>query len=537
MTDWLLATLLATSALIALVLLVREPVRKWFGSRVTYGLWLIPAARLFMPTLTHVVERTIPAPAAIPPFAEPLVSDQLWMARVAPTGSSPIDQAGGWPTLFVAAWLAVATTLFVNRMIAYGRDRRTILAASVPVARIGAVRIVRSPEIASPVALGIFDRLIAVPSDFERLYDARERRLVLEHELAHHHSGDLVANLFAFVLLCLQWFNPLAWVAHAAFRFDQEAACDARVLDEATRADRGDYGRAIAKAASGRALLFASALDRRNTLQRRLQSMLCSSNPTKRLAGRLMVVSVVAVALPLTASRAVQYVDLPTPAAAPASTGHGTPAVPAVASISPVTASAATIHAARARESALAARPAPAIVAAATTSASGDDGDFTISGDMITIDGKTKRWEDLTPAEKVKVRNAVAKAREALAKAHVEQARIKQSVAALSGQIHVAQLQQNLANTQASIAAAVRRMDQRAREAPASGRDPVQLETALRATLQAVQAVDLHAAQRALATVDRAKIAASVAGAQESMRKAQADLARIQARIDADQHP
>ena len=109
--------------------------------------------------------------------------------------------------------------------------------------------------------------MIAVPADFDRLYAEHERRLALEHELAHHRSGDLIANLFAFVLLCLQWFNPLAWVAHAAFRFDQEAACDARVLDKAKAQDRADYGRAIAKAASGRALLFASALDRRNTLK------------------------------------------------------------------------------------------------------------------------------------------------------------------------------------------------------------------------------------------------------------------------------
>ena len=45
MTDWLLGTLLATSGLIVLVLLLREPVRRHFGPRVAYGLWLIPAAR------------------------------------------------------------------------------------------------------------------------------------------------------------------------------------------------------------------------------------------------------------------------------------------------------------------------------------------------------------------------------------------------------------------------------------------------------------------------------------------------------------
>jgi bla regulator protein blaR1 len=440
----------------------------------------------------------------------------------------------------VAAWLAVATTLFVNRMIAYGRDRRAILAASVPVARIGAVRIVRSPEIASPVALGIFDRLIAVPSDFERLYDARERRLVLEHELAHHRSGDLVANLFAFVLLCLQWFNPLAWVAHAAFRFDQEAACDARVLDEGTGSDRGDYGRAIAKAASGRALMFASALDRRKTLQRRLQSMLRNPNPTRRFG--------IAVALPLTASRAVQYVDVP-------SLVPATPSAAATPQVVPIAARQETLPAAveqapppqvvDAAVSSAAEPPLRLTVAAAasqamplTQVAAGgvaiaapagslpraslhDERDnLTITGDMITIDGVRKRWEDLTPAEKARVRSAVAKANQALAGVHIDQARIAQDLAHIPDQAQMAELQQQLAQTRVRVA---------------------QSADAARPSVVTIDwpriAQSVEDARRAVAAIDWPRVRQSAAGAQQSIDNAKAELDRIQVRIDADQRP
>ena len=248
------------------------------------------------------------------------------LANVAAAEPSLVEQFGGWPTILLTLWLGVAAGLFLARMLAFQRDRRAILADAVELARLGSIRLVRSPEVCGPVAFGILDRVIAVPVDFDRLYDERERRLALDHELAHHRSGDLIANLFAFVLLCLQWFNPLAWVAHAAFRFDQEAACDARVLDKAKADDRADYGRAIAKAASGRALLFASALDRRNTLHRRLKSMLATPTTGRRLTGRLMVVAAVAVALPLTATRAIDYVDIAPPGAAPAA-----PAAPVVA--------------------------------------------------------------------------------------------------------------------------------------------------------------------------------------------------------------
>ena len=60
---------------VLLVLLVREPVRRHFGARVAYGLWLIPAARLLMPTLTETVERTVPATTPIQPFVPIMMSE------------------------------------------------------------------------------------------------------------------------------------------------------------------------------------------------------------------------------------------------------------------------------------------------------------------------------------------------------------------------------------------------------------------------------------------------------------------------------
>jgi hypothetical protein len=463
------------------------------------------------------------------------------MARVAPPQQSLVDRLGGLPAILIALWLAVALALFVSRMIAFHRDRRAILARSMEAGRVGAIRIIRTAEVVSPVALGIARPIIAVPWDFDRRYAPRERRLVLEHELAHHRSGDLVANLFAFVLLCLQWFNPLAWVAHAAFRFDQEAACDARVLDKDAAADRADYGRAIAKAASGRAFLFASALDRRNTLQRRLQSMLRSSDPTRRLAGRLLVVTGVAAALPLTASRAVDYVDVPAPAHAVAVAPAASPAAAVPVAPAPklvASAALATPHPAPVPNAVAAAMPvsvAAAVAAPAPAVRVRGDDNLTINDDLVTIDGVTKRWEDLTPPEKARVRAAVAKATEALAKTHIDQARIMREVAAIPNRARLAEMQHELARTHASISQSVRRMDERAARERAAGLDPDQLDAAVRATLQSVQAVDLQAAERALATVDQEKIAESVANAEQSMQRARDELARIQVRLDSDQ--
>ncbi|HEU0283963.1 MAG TPA: M56 family metallopeptidase, partial [Sphingomicrobium sp.] len=492
MIDWLTGTLFATSALVVLVLLVREPVRRHFGARVAYALWLIPAARLLMPTITETIER--PVVAATPRmFTTQAMGEPLLLSSVAPPQQSLVEQAGGWPTILMVLWLGVAGGLFAARMLAFRRERSAILRDAEEIGRIGSIRLVRSGEVSGPLAFGIFDRVIAVPADFETLYAEHEQRLALEHELAHHRSGDLVANLVAFTLLCLQWFNPLAWVAHAAFRFDQEAACDARVLEKRGAGDRSDYGRAIAKATSGRALLFASALDRRTTLHRRLKSML--SNPTagRRLTGRMMVLAAIGVALPLTATRAIHYVDVPAPLKAVVAPA----AVPATAAVTAQ----------------------PASVASPVN----------ISDDKVTINGQTKRWQDLTPAEKAEVRRSLAQAREEISKINHEEIQREVREAMNEARINQDEMRRELASARAEVDQAMREIDANAAEIRRSGQDPEQIKAIVRSSLKAVEAIDVQAITRsAMASVDPAVINAALAAAEAGLEKAEAELERVE---------
>ncbi len=499
MTDWLLGTLLATSGLMVLVLLIREPVRRHFGARVAYGLWLIPAARLLMPTITHTVERPVTMTVSPRLMMSQISAEPMLLSRVAPPEASLIDQLGGWTTILLVIWIGVALGLFLGRMNAFRRERSEILARAVEVARIGSIRIVQSPEVRGPLAFGIFDRVIAVPANFERLYLDHERRLALEHELAHHRSGDLVANLVAFVLLCLQWFNPVAWVAHAAFRFDQEAACDARVLEKLKVGDRADYGRAIAKAASGRTLLFASALDQRNTLHRRLKSMLSSPTTGRRLTGRMMVVLAVAVALPLTASRAINYIDVATPVA---EKSPDAPVVSAAAIVQPV---------------------APAAPAQPVQPLLVDD-------DMILLNGELKQWKDLAPAERAEVRRSINAAREELSRTRIDREEIDREIREAMAEARIDQddLRRELADAQADIAEAMKEIDTHAVELRRSGQNPEQLKETIRASLKGLENLDIEAIKRdALSSLDPRQIEASLAAAEAGIRAAEAELDRL----------
>ena len=506
MTDWLIGTLLATSGLILLVLMIRETVRRHFGARVAYGLWLIPAARLLMPTLTETVERPVAPNIANPVTFSQQIAEPLMMARVAPPEPSLIEQAGGWPTILTVLWLGVAVGLFAARMLAFRRERAVILDNAVGIDRLGSIRLVQSAEVSGPLAFGIFDRVIAVPADFDSLYDERERRLALEHELAHHRSGDLSVNLLAFGLLCLQWFNPLAWAAHAAFRFDQEAACDARVLDK-IRGNRSDYGRAIAKAASGRALLFASALDRRNTLHRRLKSMLTNPSTGRRLAGRVIVVAAIAVAVPMTATRAIEYVDIAVPSAVSAPQAVKAP-------------------------TALAADAAQATAPAAPVQPRSN---LSINGEMISFDGETKRWEEMTTADKARVRAEITQAREELKRVNTEEIRRDVREAMAQTKIDKEEIRREMASARRDIDEAMREIDANAAEIRRSGQDPEQIKELVSVSLKAVEAIDVEAITRqAMSSVEPQVVNSALAAAEAGLRQAQADLDRLEAKTRQD---
>jgi bla regulator protein blaR1 len=506
-TDWLLGTLLATSGLIALILLIREPVRRHFGARVAYGLWLIPAARLLMPTINQTIERPL-GPAVTPRLmSTQYMAEPMLLTNVAPPEQSLIEQAGGWPTILMVLWLGVAIGLFAARIIAFRQERAAILESATEFGRIGSIRLVQSREVSGPLAFGIFDRVIAVPADFDQLYAERERRFALEHELAHHRSGDLIANLFAFGLLCLQWFNPLAWAGHAAFRFDQEAACDARVLEKAGTTDRSEYGRAIAKASSGRALLFASALDRRTTLHRRLKSML--SNPTagRKLTGRMMVLAAIGVALPLTATRAIHYVDVPMLSEAPAA-----PKAVPHASVAPVAAVAQV------------AAPAPVAPIAPVNKLA----NLNIEGGMVTMNGQTKHWKDLTPAEKAEVRKSLAEAKEEISRINRDEIQRNVREAMNEARINKEEFRREMAEARVEIDRAMREIDAHSAELRRAGQSPEQIKATVRASLKSVEAIDIEAITRnAMASVSEAQMERALEAAQDGLDKAQDELDRL----------
>ncbi|MGX7895536.1 M56 family metallopeptidase [Tsuneonella sp. HG222] len=324
MTGWLIDTALYTGLLIGAVLVLRRPVGRAFGPGMAYALWALPLLRFVLPPIVLPASLAPQTPAADPALA--YASGASSAADAAMLLAVPAEPVWSWMDFVLPVWIAGAVLLLSWRIASYHRMRRDLLAMAKPVGEAGRVRLVETPAIASPVAFGVVDKVVALPPRFMAMEDRTARDLAIAHELAHHRGRDILANFAAQPLLAMHWFNPLAWAGWRAMRRDQEAACDARVLEGRDASERVAYARLITGFAAGPRLALAAPMAcpiiGEKSIIHRLRSLSMSDvSMRRRWLGRALF-GAAAVALPLTASVSyaqgeVAEAEMPPSAAAP----------------------------------------------------------------------------------------------------------------------------------------------------------------------------------------------------------------------------
>ncbi|MGF7152555.1 M56 family metallopeptidase [Novosphingobium gossypii] len=330
MMEWLTDTLVATGALMALVLLVRRPVGRWFGPGAAYALWALPMIRLVLPplalprfltvpaiqfdveplTASASAVRAAPVEGTLRPAAETLAAVSA-NAPTVPVEPGLLDQIP-WMTVALAVWLGGALLFLLWRTVTYRWMRNDLLSGAHLVAHSGAVRIVETPAISAPLAFGVFDKVIALPRGFLATADSETSDFAIAHEMEHHAGSDLLALIALQPLFALHWFNPIAWAGWRAVRADQEAFCDARVMAGRTRAERARYGRLIASMAGGTRLGLAAPmagpLSGEKPIIQRLKALAAADvSPARRVLARsLFALAIVAVPATATVSYAAR---------------------------------------------------------------------------------------------------------------------------------------------------------------------------------------------------------------------------------------
>jgi len=298
MSIWLAETLIATTLLMALVMMVRRPVARWIGAGVAYWLWALPLTRMLLPTLPRQVAAPSPLQTAVDQSGIP---EFMTVISV----SSPADAASSapWLEIAIAVWLCGVVAFLALQLVGYIRFRQHMLEGATLIEQERRIRIITSPQAGGPLAFGVLRPYIVLPVDFALRFDAEEQAMAIAHERAHHDHGDLAANMAALLLLAIHWCNPVAWIAYRAYRADQEQACDARVLALYGQDQAHAYGRAILKAAGGRQFAGACHLTRIAALKGRLKMLSNHEISLRRISWGMALVGLVTVTgLALTAS-------------------------------------------------------------------------------------------------------------------------------------------------------------------------------------------------------------------------------------------
>ena len=241
--------------------------------------------------------------------------------------------------------------------------------------------------------------------------------------------------------------------------------------------------------------------------------MLTSPSSSRRTTGKALIAVAALAALPTTASWATDYVDVPQPvkpAASPAPAAGVLPVAAASAGAAPA------VHAAPAE------LPMPDLHGVKLGK---DDVSF-FDDDTIYMDGKRRRLEQLSPAERAKLRSTLAKAKADLAH---ERAELPQQLADIKEQtdkIRSGEMRRELVEARQEMRKALAELDSQAAALRASGQDPAKLRAELQKDLREAEATDIDGEiARALAEANPQKI-------QAELQSAEQQLVRIRARLD-----
>jgi beta-lactamase regulating signal transducer with metallopeptidase domain len=183
------------------------------------------------PVLPASSERTVQAQVLVETRAttapvKPLRSsvDVVIVPPAAPVTLVPPPAPFAWRTFILVLWGLGAIAMAARLLFGWWRAVR--LAAHSQ--RVGE-GLYESPLVAAPVAIGVFNPRIVLPSTWT-LWPAGELRTVRIHEAAHIRRHDGLTSLLAGLNTCVFWFHPLSWWLERQVAIAAEEACDDEVI-------------------------------------------------------------------------------------------------------------------------------------------------------------------------------------------------------------------------------------------------------------------------------------------------------------------
>lgn len=96
-------------------------------------------------------------------------------------------------------------------------------------------------DIDTGFVLGVIKPIVLIPSTI----DSRFVSHVIRHEKMHIKHKDHIWKILSYILLSLNWYNPLVWIAFISFSHDIELFCDEAVTRDYSNDARAEYAYAL----------------------------------------------------------------------------------------------------------------------------------------------------------------------------------------------------------------------------------------------------------------------------------------------------
>lgn len=253
---------LTASFVIAAIILARIPLKR-APKIISYALWAVAGFRLVFPfTLEGAFSllpfNSTPIPQDIAVQAVPRIDSGITVIDKAVSAVLPaatpvtsINPLQIWIFIGTGIWLFGIALMLIYSFVSIVVLKRRLCSAALIEGNL-----YEAHNLKTPLVIGIFKPKIYIPVG---LTDEEHCFIVL-HEQTHIRRHDHAVKMFAYLVLCLHWFNPLVWAAFILMGADMEMSCDECVIRKLGGEIKSAYSLSLVRVASGRKILNGSPL-------------------------------------------------------------------------------------------------------------------------------------------------------------------------------------------------------------------------------------------------------------------------------------
>jgi len=244
------------------VCIARLPLKK-APKIISYCLWGVAWFRLVVPFSFESVISLIPFNTAlIPPNIAmqtipridsgiPFINNTVNNILPGAVPAASVNPLQVWTAVGLYIWLTGIACILIYGLVSYFKLKNKLRKADNI-----KDNIYETDKIITPFVIGVIKPKIYLPYDLNET----ENEYIIIHEQTHIKRHDHIVKIIAYIILCLHWFNPFAWIAFIFMNVDMEMSCDEQVLKMLGEDRKKDYSFSLLSLSTGKRFIGGSPL-------------------------------------------------------------------------------------------------------------------------------------------------------------------------------------------------------------------------------------------------------------------------------------